>query len=91
MKPKEFYKIMEMFVKEDKFWRELKVGDTVYEERCDGMEFGYCKMEILEIDLEERLITVRDTSLPIPTTKKTGDFLTEKEFMLKKYRALNDN
>ena len=34
MKPREFYKIMEDFVKEDKRWRALKPGDVIYEERC---------------------------------------------------------
>ena len=83
MKPREFYKIMEDFVYEDKRWRALKVGDTIYEERCGGMEFEYCKMIIEEIDLEERLVTVRDTSLSIPTTKKISSFITEKQFVLK--------
>lgn len=86
MKPREFNKIMEDFVKEDKFWRALKVGDTVYEERCDGMEFGYCKMTIEEIDLEERSVTVRDHSMHVPTTRKISSFLSEKEYVLKMYK-----
>jgi hypothetical protein len=90
MKPKEFYKLMQEFVDEDKRWRALKVGDTIYEERCGGMEFEYCKMTIEEIDLDERLVTVCDTSTHIPTTKKIGDFITEKQFVLKNYRPLND-
>jgi len=80
MKPKEFYVIMEEFVKEDKRWRALKVGDAVYEERCAGMEMEYCKMYIEKINLEERMITVRDISLLITETKNTNDFLTQKEF-----------
>jgi hypothetical protein len=90
MKPKEFYKIMEEFVKEDKRWRTLKEGDTIYEELCAGMEFEYAKMIIEKIDLDERLVTVRDTSTHIPTTKKISCFLTEKEFVLKTYRPFND-
>ena len=80
MKPREFYKVMEDFVKEDKRWRALKPGDVIYEERCGGMEFEYCKLEIVEIDLEERVVTVRDTHLGIPVTRKTGDFITQKEW-----------
>jgi len=89
MKPREFYKIMEDFVYEDKRWRALKVGDTIYEERCGGMEFEYCEMIIEEIDLEERLVTVRDTSRPVPETRKISDFITEKQFVLKKYTPIN--
>ena len=81
MKPREFYKMMTDFVEEDKRWRALKIGDIVYEERCGGMEFEYCKMVIEWIDIDERLITVRDTTGSVcPMTKKTSDFLTEGEY-----------
>jgi hypothetical protein len=81
MKPKEFYGIMEDFVTEDKRWRALKVGDVVYEELCAGMEFEYAKMVIEWIDVEERLITVRDTSGSVcPVTKKISCFITQEEF-----------
>ena len=79
MKPKEFYKLMQEFVDEDKRWRALKVGDVIYQERCGGTEFEYCKMIIEEIDLDERLVTVRDISMHIPTTRKISDFVTQKE------------
>jgi hypothetical protein len=81
MKPKEFHKIMVEFVEEDKRWRALKVGDVVYEERCAGMEFEYCKMIIDEISLEEREVIAHDADTIIKFhNAKLSYFLTEKEF-----------
>jgi hypothetical protein len=85
MKPKEFYKIMQEFVDEDKRWRALQVGGVIYEEVGRGMDFDYHKMIIDVIDLEERIVMAHDAETPFQhplNQKKTSvsNFLTEKEF-----------
>lgn len=78
MKPKEFYKIMEEFVEEDKFWKALKKGDIIYEERCAGMEFEYCKMKIDSINIEERYVVAHDVGGDHTAT--LFGFITEEMF-----------
>ena len=85
MKPKEFYKIMVEFVEEDKRWRALQVGDTIYEELCAGMEFEYAKMIIDEVNVDERIVKAHDAETPFKhqlNQKKTSisSFLTKEEF-----------
>ncbi|MFA5207064.1 MAG: hypothetical protein WC428_00040 [Candidatus Paceibacterota bacterium] len=81
MKPREFSKIMTKFVEEDKRWRALKVGDTIYDEQGKGMDVKYHKMIIDEIDLEEREIIAHNADTPIKFhNAKLDNFLTEKEF-----------
>jgi len=89
MKPKEFYEIMGRFVEEEKRWRALNEGDVIYEERCGGIDFDYFKMIIREINIDERLVTVIDTSMRIPTTKKISSFLTQQEFDKKIWKIEN--
>lgn len=86
MKPREFYKIMEEFVKEDKRWRALRVGDIIYEERCAGMEFEYCEMKIEAIDINERIVNARDTSGGKHFSRNISNFLTSFEFSKKSYK-----
>jgi hypothetical protein len=81
MKPKEFYEIMQEFVNEDKRWRALKVGDTIYEAVGRGDIMDYHKMIIDEINLEEREVVAHDASPVIKFHNATlGGFLTQKEF-----------
>jgi len=79
MKPREFYDIMIKFVEEDKRWRALQVGSIIYESVARGGEMDYHKMEILEIDLEEREVKAKDVSGNHIAT--LSGFLTEEEFM----------
>jgi len=81
MKPREFSKIMTEFVEEDKRWRALKVGDTIYYEKGRKMNIDYYKIIIDEIDLEEREIIAHDGNIPIKFHNlKLSNFLTEKEY-----------
>lgn len=42
--------------------KKLKVGDTVYEDGCAGMEMEYYPQQILEIDLKKgRLLTYEES------------------------------
>ena len=78
MKPKEFHKIMQEFVDEDRRWRALKVGDTIYEAVGRGDVMDYHKMIIDSINLEERYVIAHDA---VGDHKGTLDgFLTENEF-----------
>ncbi len=79
MKPRDFYKIMEEFVEEDKRWRALRVGDVIYDEQPRGFENDYHKMKIDSINLEERYVVAHDVEGS--HTEKLGYFLTEFEFM----------
>lgn len=80
MKPKDFYKIMYDFVVEDRHWRALKVGDTIYDEQPGGLE-DYHKVIIDEINLEERYIIAHDASPVIKFhNAKLEYFLTQDEF-----------
>jgi hypothetical protein len=78
MKPKEFFKIMQEFVDEDRRWRAFKVGDTIYDEQSRGFENDYHKMIIDKINLEERYVVAHDAVGDHTTT--LGCFLTEEEF-----------
>ena len=78
MKPKEFFKIMQEFVDEDRRWRTLKVGDTIYDEQGRGGEIDYHEMKIDGINVEERYILAHDVVGDHIGT--LGYFLTEKEF-----------
>jgi hypothetical protein len=62
MKPREFYKIMEDFVKEDKRWRALKPGDAIYQEVPAALDFDYFKAIIVEVNLEDRCVLAIDKS-----------------------------
>jgi hypothetical protein len=87
MKPREFLKIMMEYVDEDRRWRALKAGDTIYEEVGRGDSFDYHKMIIDEINLEEREVIAHDAS-PIVNfhNAKLGCFLTEFEFMKTQFK-----
>lgn len=78
MKPKEFYQMMELFVKDDKRWRALKVGDTIYDEQPRHGDIDYHKMIIDEINLDEREVIAHDAEGDHKAT--LGYFLTEEEF-----------
>lgn len=80
MKPAEFYKILADFVKEDAYWRTLKVGDTVYDEQARGFENDYHEAVIKEINIDERFIIVDDLSVTPVKEKKYTYFLTQEEF-----------
>lgn len=69
---------MQDFVEEDKYWRALQVGDTIYDEQGRGGEFDYHKMIIDEIDLKERTVKAHDA---VGDHKGTlAYFLTQAEF-----------
>ena len=78
MKPREFYKIMEEFAEEEKFWRRLKIGQTIYEEVGRGDGFDYHKMVIDSINIEERYVVAHDVVGDHTTT--LHGFLTEEMF-----------
>ena len=78
MKPKEFYKILIEFVEEDKRWRALKVGDTIYEKVGRGDNMDYHKMTIDKIYLEKRKVKVHDAEGD--HNDKLSYFLTQTEF-----------
>ena len=78
MKPREYDSIKKSFVKEQKRWKSLKVGDIVYEAMCAGMEFEYAKMVIKKINIEERKIIAEDVSGNHRATLTA--FMTENEF-----------
>ena len=80
MKPAEFYEILADFVKEDAYWRALKVGDTVYEEIPRGYENDYHEAIIKEIDVDERVIVVDDLSVDPVIERRYVCFLTQDEF-----------
>jgi hypothetical protein len=79
MKPKEFYEIMEEFVEEEKFWKELKVGDVIYDEQPGGIEFDYFKMIIDKINIKERYVVAHDDEYPDRTRTLTS-FITQEMF-----------
>ena len=79
MKPKEFYELMQEFVDEDRRWRELKEGDTIYDQGCAGIAFEYFKMIIDKIDIAERYVVAHDEA-DSSHIKTLGGFLTQKEF-----------
>jgi hypothetical protein len=83
MKPKEFYKIMEDFIIEDKRWRALKIGDAIYEAVGRGFDTDYHKMIIDKIDIEERTVYGHDAQGNHAST--IGNFLTGFEFIKKQY------
>lgn len=88
MKPREFHKIMQEFVNEDKRWRALKVGDTIYDEQPRHDGFDYHKMIIDEINLEEREVIAHDADTVIKFhNAKLSYFLTEFEFMKKQFKS----
>lgn len=78
MKPKEFYKIMEEFVEEEKFWRGLKKGQTIYQEVGRGDSFDYHKMKIDGINIEERYVVAHDVEGDHTAT--IYGFITEEMF-----------
>lgn len=78
MKPREFHKIMQEFVDEDRRWRALKKGDTIYDEVGRGDVMDYHKMIIDSINLEERYVVAHDAEGDHTAT--LSGFLTEKEF-----------
>jgi hypothetical protein len=78
MKPREFHKIMQEFVDEDRRWRALKEGDIIYEDIARGGEMDYHKMKIDSINLEERYVVAHDVEGKHTAT--VHSFLTEKEF-----------
>jgi hypothetical protein len=78
MKPKEFNKIMTDFVEEDKRWRALKVGDTIYEPISVGFDTDYHKAIIVEIDREDREIIGQ--SINGEDKGKVLDFITKEEY-----------
>jgi hypothetical protein len=82
MKPREFNEIMIAFVEEDKRWKALKVGDSVYTCSPAGLDLDYFRAEIKEINLEERYVIAYDRAdriNPDREIKLTG-FLTQEEF-----------
>jgi hypothetical protein len=79
MKPKEFYKIMEEFVEEEKFWMELKVDDVIYDEQPAGIEFDHYKMIIDHINVEERYVVAHDAEYP-DRTRTLNSFITQEMF-----------
>ncbi len=79
MKPRDFYKILEDFVKEDAYWRALKVGDIIYDEQPRGFDNDYHEMRIDSIDIEEREVVAHDTANPLHTATLSY-FLTQEEF-----------
>lgn len=81
MKPKEFYEIMENFVKEEKRWRSLNIGDIIYESICRGFDFDYHKMKIDEINVEEREVKAHDVEGSHKATLSC--FFTQEEFDMK--------
>jgi hypothetical protein len=82
MKPKEFYKLMEEFVKEDKRWRALKAGDAIYTCSPAGLDMDYFKAIIVEVNLEERCVLAIDKSDRVYPDKEIvlEDFITQEEF-----------
>lgn len=82
MKPREFQEIKERFKKEDKRWKALKVGDTIYDAQPRWGDMDYHKAEIKEINLEERYVIAYDRADRINPNKeiKLFGFLTQEEF-----------
>jgi hypothetical protein len=81
MKPREFLKIMMEYVDEDRRWRALKVGDTIYDVQPRWGDTDYHKMIIDEINLEEREVIAHDADTVVKFhNAKLSGFLTEKEF-----------
>ena len=82
MKPKEFYKVMEDFVKEDKRWRALKPGDAIYGVVPSGLEFDFFEAIIVEVDIENRCVLVIDKSNATNPNKEIvlESFITQKEW-----------
>jgi hypothetical protein len=82
MKPREFYKIMEDFVKEDKRWRALKPGDAIYQEVPAALDFDYFKAIIVEVNLEDRCVLAIDKSDRINPDNEIvlESFITQEEF-----------
>ena len=82
MKPKEFYKIMEEFVKEDKRWRALKVGDAIYTCSPAGLDMDYFKAIIVEVNVEDRCVLAIDKSDRVYPDKEIvlEGFITQEEF-----------
>ena len=78
MKPAEFYKIMERFVKENKRWRALKIGDIIYDSVARCSEMDYHKMKIDTINIDERFVLAHDVAGDHYDT--LSGFLTEEEF-----------
>ena len=83
MRPKEFYEILIRFVEEDKRWRALKVGDTVYDSQARGGEMDYHKMQIDTINIDERQITAHDVEGSHIAT--LSGFLTQNEFIKNRF------
>jgi len=78
MKPSEFREIKQKFIKEQKFWESLKVGQTIYDEQSRWFDFDYHEMIIDEIDVENRCVKARDV---YGTHRATlHGFLTEEQF-----------
>ncbi len=82
MKPREFYKIMVDFVEEDKRWRALKPGDSVYTMSPAGLDFDWFRAEIKKINLEERYVIAIDKSDKVyPDNEiKLTDFYTQEQY-----------
>lgn len=81
MKPRDFYKIMEQFVYEDKYWRALKVGDVVYTNAYSIEASDFQKMRIDAVNIDEREITTRNISeVGIAFSVVLADFFTEEEY-----------
>lgn len=82
MKPKEFYEIMERFVEEEKRWRALKLGDTIYDEVPRFGDIDYHEAEINFIDVNERYVLAYDRANSINPNNviKLTAFLTQNEF-----------
>ena len=79
MKPKEFNEITIAFVEEQKYWKELKVGELVYEEDYrDPISPDFFEHEIVSIDIDNRELTTKDHSEG-GKIKKLHGFYTVKE------------
>lgn len=87
MKPREFQEIKERFEKEDKRWKSLKVGDTIYDQQARFIDFDYHEAEIKEINLEERYVIAYDRASSLNPNKeiRLSGFLTQEEFNNVKY------
>jgi len=85
MKPQEYREIREKFYKEQRYWNNLKVGDTIYDEQPRCFDMDYHRMIIDEINIEERQVKAHDAEGDHKAT--LSYFLTQEEFD-KKFRRI---
>lgn len=78
MNKQEFLKIKKEFKKEEKRWKSLKIGQSVYESVAREWEFEYFEIIIDKINVDERFIVGKDLSQKNKVVNLRG-FSTTKE------------